>query len=179
MTAKPNIDIILGVICFLLTWLFVGFFRDDEFFEPTIFTKYRPGLKINFYSPIGMQSLSIKDLPVDKQNEEIAFQEFVIQQHQQNNSNAPLWYLPFLLIQVTLTFFTIPVHGLIKPLKGQKKYLVWHFLANVIPTSLIIGFILSFDNLYWTCFLVISILILNILTAVVLTRSAVKGLSVA
>jgi hypothetical protein len=148
----------------------VGVFRDDEFYEPSTFTKYRPTFKVNFYSPIGMQSLSINDLPADKQQEEIAFQEFVIKRHQQNNSNAPLWYLPFILIQLTLTFLTVGVYGGSQQLQFRHKYWLLHFLLNIILTSLIIGFILSLDKLYWTISLVALVVVINTFTAATVTR---------
>jgi hypothetical protein len=170
MTLKPKIYIIIGTICFLLTWLFVGIFRDDEFFEPTVFTKYRPTFKVNFFSPIGMQSLNIKDLPADEQVEEIAFQEFVINKHQQNNSNAPLWFLPFILIQTTLTFFTLGAYGLIKKFETRHRSCFFHFLINIIPTSLAIGFMMALDNRYWTIFLATLIFVINVLSAILLTK---------
>ena len=74
MTTRLNIYVIIGAFFVILTWLFVGLFRDDEFYEPDLFTKYRPTLKVNFYSPIGMQDLKVDDLSSDKKAEEIALQ---------------------------------------------------------------------------------------------------------
>jgi hypothetical protein len=92
MMKRPNIYIFIGIVFLILTWLFVGLYRDDEFYEPNLFTKYRPTLKVNFYSPTGMSDLTVDDLIDEKKVEEIAFQEFVIKQHIQYNSNARLWY---------------------------------------------------------------------------------------
>jgi hypothetical protein len=100
MTTRPNIHIVIGIVFLILTWLFVGLYRDDEFHESSLFTKYRPTFKVNFYSPIGMQDLKIEDLNRQK-IEEIAFQEFVIERHIQSNSTARLWYVPLILIQLT------------------------------------------------------------------------------
>jgi hypothetical protein len=170
MKTKQNIYITVGTICFLLTWLFVGIYRDDEFFEPTIFTKYRPTFKTSFFSPIGMQDLNIDNLPADKQAEEIAFQEFVIERHQQNNSNAPLWFLPFALIQITITLLTLGAHGLIKKMDLRHRYSLVHFVINVVSTTLVIGFIMALDNRYWTILLTALIIFINVLTVILLTK---------
>ena len=170
MKTKQKIYITVGTICFLLTWLFVGVYRDDEFFEPTIFTKYRPTFKISFYSPIGMQDLNIEDLPADKHAEEIAFQEFVTGRHQQNNSNDPLWFLPLALIQISFTFLTLGAHGHIKKVDLRHRYSLVHFIINVVSTSLVIGFIMALDNCYWTILLTALIIFINVLTVKLLTK---------
>ena|SRR5688572_10549171 len=170
MNTKQNIYITVGTIYFLLTWLFVGIYRDDEFFEPHIFTKYRPTFKIGFFSPIGMQDLNIENLSADKQAEEIAFQEFVIERHQQKNSNAPLWFLPFALIQITITFLTLGAHGHIKKTDLRHRYLLVHFIVNVVSTTLAIGFIMALHNRYWTILLTALIIIINVFTVMLLTK---------
>jgi hypothetical protein len=146
MTKRPNIYIFIGTVFLILTWLFVGLYRDDEFYEPNLFTKYRPTLKVNFYSPTGMSDLTVDDLIDEKKVEEIAFQEFVIKQHIQYNSNARLWYLPFILIQLTLTFLNL---GLLK-IKHDLVYKKWllpsHFISCLMFTSIALGFMLSFDQ---------------------------------
>ena len=146
MTIRPNIYILLGTVFIIFTWLFVGLFRDDEFYEPTLFTKYRPTLKVNFYSPIGMQDLKVDDLPTDRRTEEKAFQEFVMKRHVQNNSEARLCYLPFILIQLTLTFLTFGILKMKRELAYKKWQLPTHFVVCLVLTSLGIGFILSFDK---------------------------------
>src|SRR5258706_3061491 len=104
MKIKTNVFLILGTAFLLLTWLFTGVFRDDEFYDPDLFTKYRATFKVYFSSPIGMQDMKIEDLSPNGQLEEIAFQEFVIKQEIQNNGNGHLWFMPYVLIQLTLTF---------------------------------------------------------------------------
>lgn len=145
---KPNTCLILGIIFVVLTWLFVGFFRDDEFYEPQLFTKYRPTFKVNFYSPVGMQDLDIDKLDPDSKAEEIAFQEFVINQHIQNNSNARLSYLPFILIQCMLTFFSF---GILEKKSSivYKWQLPIHFLVCFIFTLMWLGGLLRSDNLVY------------------------------
>jgi hypothetical protein len=167
---RPNIYILAGTIFLILTWLFVGLFRDDEFYEPMLFTKYRPTFKVMFYTPIGMQDLEIKDLPADKQPEEIAFQEFVIKQNIQNNAGARLWYLPFTLIQLTLTFMTFGVSRS----KRNSVYEIWqpltHFFICIALTTIGLAFILAFDHILLTAFLGLAILAVNYLTLVLVTR---------
>lgn len=167
---RANIYIWLGTIFLILTWLFVGLFRDDEFYELSLFTKYRPTFKVMFYSPIGMQDLAIEDLPPDKQLEETAFQEFVIQQHEQNNDQAGFWYLPFLLIQLTLTFMTF---GILKSNRNS-AFKIWqplgHFTTCISMTTIGLAFIITFDNLVLTVFLGLVILTINYCILVLLTR---------
>lgn len=170
MTTRPNIYILLGTVFIILTLLFVGLFRDDEFYEPTLFTKYRPTFKVNFYSPIGMQDLKLDDLPTDRKAEEIAFQEFVMKRHIQNNSDARLWYLPFILIQMILTFLTFGILKMKRELIYKKWQLPTHFAVCLLLTSLGLGIILSIDNLLAAVFGGLLILTINYWTVVLLTR---------
>lgn len=170
MTIRPNIYILLGTVFIILTWLFVGLFRDDEFYELDVFTKYRPTFKVNFYSPIGQQGLELKDLSPDKQIEERAFQEFVMKHHIQNNGDARLWYLPFILIQLTLTFFCFGILKTRRHLVYKKWQLPTHFAICFILTSLGLAFIVTFDNLSMTIILATLLLAINYLTLILLTR---------
>jgi hypothetical protein len=165
LTRKLNI--LLGTIFLILTWIFVGVFRDDEFYEPTIFIKHRPTLKVNFYSPIGMSDLQLKDLTPEKQRELLAFDEFVIKQGIQYNSNDRLWYLPFVLIQITLTFFTFAI-------LNSKVHKIWklilHFSICILPTTFGLAFTLVFDRTFMTVFLGLLIFAVNCLILYLLTR---------
>lgn len=174
MTRRPNIYLLFGTVFLILTWIFVGLYRDDEFYEPNLFTKYRPTFKVNFYSPIGQSDLTVNDLSADKQVEEIAFQEFVIKRHIQNNSNAQLWYLPLILIQLLLTFFSLGVLKSKLDLVYKKWHFSTHFAVCLVLTSLGLGFILSFDNLFVTVFGGLLILTINYWTVVLLTRQKKK-----
>lgn len=170
MTRRPNIYILLGTVFIILTWFFVGLYRDDEFYEPNLFTKYQPTFKVNFYSPTGQSDLTVSDLSADKQVEEIAFQEFVIKRHIQNNSNAQLWYLPLILIQLTLTFFSFGVLKSKRDLVYKKWHLPTHFAICLIITSIGLGFILFFDKLLSTVIGGLLILTINYWTLILLTK---------
>jgi len=170
MTTRPNIHIVIGIVFLILTWLFVGLYRDDEFHESSLFTKYCPTFKVNFYSPIGMQDLKIEDLPTDKKIEEIAFQEFIIERHIQNNSTARLWYVPLILIQLTLTFFTSGILKNQRALVYKRWHLSTHFATCLIITSIGLGFILRFDNLLSTIIGGLLILTINYLILLLLTK---------
>ena len=158
---KANFYIIIGIVFLILTWLFTGLFRDYEFYELSIFGKHRPTLKIYFYSPAGQSDLTLKDLSLDKQNEERAFQEFVLKQDQQNNSTPKLWYLPLILIQLTLTFMTFGFYRLRLSFNFQKWQLPTHFLTTLILTTFIIGLILFLDKIVWTILLMCLIFLGN------------------
>ena len=170
MTPKPNLYILIGTVFILLTWLFVGLFRDDEFNEPTLFTKYRPTFKVNFYSPIGMQDLELKELSPDKQKEEIAFREFVIGQNQQNNSHPRLWFIPPILFQLIITFLTLAILKMRRKLVYKNWQPAVHFTICIILTTITFGFILSFDNLISTLILGLLILTINYWALTLLTR---------
>jgi hypothetical protein len=173
-TSKLNIYFFIGITFLLLTWLFVGVFRDSEFHEPFIFTKYKPTFKIFFHTPIGESDLALKDLSTNEQREETAFQEFVIKQDRQYNSNPKLWYLPFILIQFTLTFLSF---GILRK-RARLTYINWrlpvHFLINLIFTSTGLTFLLSFDKTTISIFSVLIILSVNYWTTGLFTRRRVR-----
>jgi len=63
-------------------WLFVGIYRSREWQELRPFIKYRPSLKVYFYTPLGGADQSDKPghegyLTDEQQREEKAFVEFV------------------------------------------------------------------------------------------------------
>ena len=170
MTTRPNIYIVLGTVFVILTWLFVGLFEDAEFYESNLFTKYRPTFKVNFYSPNGEQDIEIADMPADRKVEELAFQEFVTKRHIQNNIDVRLWYLPFILIQLTLTFFSFGIRKLNRESAYKKWQLPTHFAICILLTSIGLGFILTFDNLLFKLSGGLMIVAINYLTLILLTR---------
>jgi len=174
MTTRPNIFILLGTVFIILTWLFVGLYRDDEFYEPDLFTKHRPTFKVNFYSPIGMQDLELNDLTPDRRLEEKAFQEFIVERNIQNNSDARLWYLPLILIQVTLTFFSFGLLKIRRSLFYKQWQIPLHVTICIILTSSGLGFILAFDNAFSATLGGIVMLTINYWIAVVLTRRTIQ-----
>lgn len=161
MKIKLYIHIILGAVFLILTWLFVGFFRDDEFSEPNFFLKHRPTFKVNFYSPTGMEDFELSELSAEREAEQIAYNEFVAKQLFQNNRPEILWFLPFMFIQMTLTFFCF---GILK-MRRTIAYKIWqlpvHYAICQITTFLSLVFILVFDNLIATVFLSILALFIN------------------
>ncbi|MFT3682151.1 MAG: hypothetical protein QM791_17890 [Ferruginibacter sp.] len=157
-----------------MTWLFVGIFRDSEFYEPSIFTKYRPTFKVFFYTPIGESDLEMEELSTSKQSEEIAFQEFVIKQHQQYNSDSKLWYLPFILIQLTLTFLCFGIFKNWTNLTYKNWQLAVHFLINIIITTAGLAFLLSFDKTIITMLIIVIILAANCWAIILLTKRRLR-----
>ncbi|MXV49336.1 hypothetical protein GS399_00010 [Pedobacter sp. HMF7647] len=174
MTARPNVYILLGTVFILLTWLFVGIYRDDEFYEQNLFTKYRPTFKVNFHSAIGMQDLKLDDLSENRKAEEIAFQEFLIKQQVQSSSNAKLWYLPFILIQLTLTFISLGILKFRRDLVYKEWHFPAHFTACLLLTSIGLGLMLSFDNSLTTIFVGLLVLTLNYGALILITKERRK-----
>ncbi|WP_237488018.1 hypothetical protein [Hufsiella arboris] len=174
MTARPNIYIVLGTVFILLTWLFVGIYRDDEFYEQNLFTKHRPTFNVKFHSAIGMQDLKLDDLFENRKAEEIAYQEFVIKQQLQSSSNASLWCLPFILIQLTLTFNSLGILKFRRDLVYKKWHFSAHFAACLLLTSIGLGLMLSFDNSLTTIFVGLLVLTLNYRALILITKERRK-----
>jgi hypothetical protein len=174
MALRSNIYLLLGFVVLITTILFVGLFRDDEFYNPSLFIKYRPTFKLNFYSPTGMSDMEMKNLSPDKQSEEMAFQEFVIQEHQQNKNNPILDLLPFVLIQLCLTLLTLGIYKQLKLIKYKNWQPAVHFIINLILLVLAIAAILSFDNFLGLSFFTFLILMSNYWILVLLTRRNIK-----
>ena len=171
MIGRKNILIVFGIVFVLLTWLFVGLFRDDEFYELTLFTKYKPTFKVIFFSPIGMQDLSLNDLSAKNQLDEIAFDEFIIKQQLQNNSNGKLWFLPYILIQITLTLFAFGIYKTKYGITFNVWQILTHFFINLLITSTGIEFVLFFDRVYIAVILLLFIVIINYLTVSFLKKT--------
>jgi magnesium-transporting ATPase (P-type) len=153
---KPNLNLLIGLLSFLMTWSFVGVYRDAEFNEPRLFIKYKPSFKVEFYSPTGMSDLTIEDLPEPEKSEEIAYEEFVSNQYEFRQMTS---FLAFPLIQLTLTFLSF---SLIKSKWKNPNYWIQlpaHFLFCLIFGFVIAVLMIQFDKLLIT--LLFSILILG------------------
>jgi hypothetical protein len=156
---KPNINLLIGLSLLLITWLFVGIYRDAEFNEPSLFIKYKPSFKIEFYSPSGMSDLTVEDLPEPKKSEEIAFDEFVSNRYEFHQKTE---FLVLPLIQLTLTFLSF---GLIK--SRWENPIMWiqfpaHFLFCLVFGFVIAILMAQFDKLLITVLSFILILGFNI-----------------
>jgi len=161
MKTLSNIYILFGFVFFILTWLFTGFYQDAEFNELHVFTKYRPTLKVNFHSPIGMEDLNLDDLLPEQKKDELAFQEFVVQHQRQCNGNSVIWYLPFILIQLSLSFFSFGVLKVKQGLLYKKWHFPLHILTCFIPTIIGIEFMVAFNKWYLTILSGLVLLVIN------------------
>ena len=155
-----NKFILIGFISFITSILFIGIFADDEFYELDFFTKHKPTTKLYFYSPTGMSDLTLQDLSEELQKEETAFNEFVIKPGVQFPGKK-YDFLPLLLIQLTLTFFSLGIFKIIFKNKFEKWLLPLHFIVNFIITSFILGGILISTSSYATIVLILIILAIN------------------
>ena len=118
----------------IVTVLNTGFYRDDEFYDLSIFFKHRPTIKTYFYSPIGMSDKTLEDLSPGQQNELVAFNEFVRDTGILFKGDDKA-YIPLLLIQLTLTSFSI---GSLTS-KSNGNFRIWipvvHFILNFLVTA--------------------------------------------
>jgi hypothetical protein len=148
----------LAAITLLVTIMFCGISRDPEFYEPTIFVKHRPTIKIHFFTLTGESDLTLSDLSGESEEEELLYEEFVEGQKIYAYNSDRLWFLPPVLIQLTLTFL---VFGTIKQDEIKLKNSMFHFLINVVPTTVMIVLML-FNEGPWQLFgLAMLLLIIN------------------
>ena len=157
---------VFGVISLVTAFLFCGIARDPEFYEPTIFVKYRPTLKVHFYTPIGESDMTLSDLTEDKKREEMLYQEFVENQGVYAEGMDRLWFLPFILTQLTLTFGL----GTIGPNVTKPRSLIIHFFLNIIPTTALVGLMFLNEKPWQLLGLGALLLVVNILTMRVTRR---------
>jgi hypothetical protein len=145
----------------LTTILFCGISRDSEFYEPTIFVKHRPTTKIYFYTPIGESDMNLSDLSEGGKKEELLYREFIEDQKVYTDNLNRLWFLPPILIQLTLTLFSF---GMIRRNGITIKRLLFHFLINLFPTTLIVSLMLFYEKPWQLFGLTIIILTINVWT---------------
>jgi hypothetical protein len=172
---KINLYVLLSAFFFILTWLMTGIYADDEFNELTLFCKHRPTFKVYFFSPIGQSDMKVKDLSVDMQYEALAFKEFVIKQKLQMSSSPDLLFIPFVLLQLTLTF---GLYGRYRS-RFSSEFKIWqipvHVFINLITTTLGLLLILSldfyyFDEFLWAMLLTSLIIVINFSTVFFLKK---------
>lgn len=75
---KKQVIISLIVGSLFLLKLCVGIYCDDEFPEKHLFMKHRPIWQTYFYSPRGMSDWKISEMPIEKQKEQLLFDEFIL-----------------------------------------------------------------------------------------------------
>ncbi|MEO5911395.1 MAG: hypothetical protein ABIP95_10935 [Pelobium sp.] len=94
---------ILTIAIVIITWLFVGIKKDDEFEEHDLFFKYKPSLQVYFKSPLGMQDMP-SGYPAELFVEEAVYDEFVNEKHYSDSGVFP--YLAGILVLLSLGLLT-------------------------------------------------------------------------
>lgn len=161
----------IAIFSLLVTILFTGVFRDDEFYDPNIFLKHRPTFKLLFISPTGMSDKTPEDLSPEMQKEELMFEEFVIQPGIQYPSD-PWSFVPVLLIQFTLSLFTINIFKSKLPNKIPYWKPIVHYTINLITTTLGLAAILTIDHLISTFGFGLIILAINVFSFYFLSKNS-------
>lgn len=77
---KKSLYFIILLIVLLTVKLWVGIYQDDEFGDHNVFIKSRPIWHTYFYSPRGMSDLSLSEMSLDSQKEQLLYDEFVLNQ---------------------------------------------------------------------------------------------------
>jgi hypothetical protein len=92
--------------------------------------------------------------------EELAYQEFVEQQGVFGDNLNRIWFLPPVLMQLTLTFLAVGVR------KNQINNIavLIHFLINVTVLCFALGLMLHLDTVWITLFSIAVIIVINVLT---------------
>lgn len=152
----------LGLLSLLTTILYCGIARNREFNEPSIFVKYRPTTKIHFYSPIGESDMTLPYLSEEKKKEELLYTEFVEDQKIYTDNLNRLSFLPYVLIQLTLTFLCL---GLRIQRGIRLMWAALHFLINLLPTTLMVTLMLFYEESWQLLGLTTIVLIMNVWTA--------------
>jgi len=166
------IFIVFGIMLILFSILFIGLYRDDEFNELRAFTKHRPTTKMYFYSPIGMQPLNIEDLTPEKRVEQLAFNEFIIGNKIQF-SRDKLWFIPPLLIQLSLTLLTF---GLFITLTNMRILIpILHLSILYVFTALGLTLITIIDQFSSTLIIGIFLLTINLLLAKFIVNKTIQN----
>jgi hypothetical protein len=140
--------------------LFCGIYREPEFYDPSIFVKHRPTFKLEFYSTTGERDF--EQLDEESKKEELAYQEFIVDQKVDTDNLYRLWYLPSILFQLTLTFFCFAIK---QGIGIRPRNLIIHFLINLIPSTIIIALMLSNEGSWWVLGLGLLLLAINVCTA--------------
>ena len=74
-----KIRVFIIIIILIAAKFWIGVYKHDEFGGNNLFIKHRPIWKTFFYSPRGMSDLKLSEMSIDKQNEQLMFDEFVLQ----------------------------------------------------------------------------------------------------
>lgn len=107
-----NRSLLFGIVLLLISYVFVGVYKDDEFFESELFIKYPPTTKLFFHSPIGQSDAQLKDLTDEQKEEEVAFQKYIIKRNIQSNNQ--LCWLAYLLVVIDFCFILWQLKKIIK-----------------------------------------------------------------
>ena len=84
MKRKTGIIIlIIGILIVSKFW--IGIFTHDEFGGINTFIKHRPIWKTFFYSPRGMSDLKLSEMSIERQKEQILFDEFILRTNKISN----------------------------------------------------------------------------------------------
>jgi len=112
---KVNSNLKIGICLVLLTWLFTGIKCDDEFYEHSMFLKYRPTFQYYFKSPLGMQDMP-ENYPKELAAKEAIYDEFINAKHWSDNKFLEISICGILILG-SLYFLSI---GLIKQFTHDK-----------------------------------------------------------
>jgi hypothetical protein len=105
--------------------------------------------------------MTLSDLSEEGKKEELQYKEFVEDQKVYSDNLNRLWFLPPILIQLTLTFFSFAT---VQQNKINSKRLLLHFLINLIPTT-IAGILMLFNERPWQLLgLITLVIIINVWT---------------
>jgi hypothetical protein len=160
-----NIHLITGIVLLITSILFIGVWRDDEFYEPGLFIKHKPSFYMVFEHPFGQSDYELDKFPIKTQEQYWRYREFVTDQYPGRHNIILILFF----IQIPLTF----LFGGILPLVRRKFNLIQmaiHFTINATVALFGIAFIFHLDKPPFTILISFLILILDFLTAYLFSK---------
>lgn len=157
MTIKPIISILIGAALLIVAVFFVGIYRDPEFWEVSSFIKYKPTTQFEF---VNYKGGDIQNPTAEMERQTRRYYDFL--QHR------PFDYSP-LLLQGILTFLALGVTHLRGSSVLPIDRVLLHYITSVLFTIIGFGFLLHYYDTGWRIPIFISIVTLNLLSAVLLT----------
>ena len=166
--------LVLGLLCLLSTFFFIGQYTDPQDGDLTLFLKYRPTIQQYFYSPVAYHRFHPTSLTPSEIIDENAFQEFIVQRNLLNKVYDFI-IIPSILIQLSLTLLLYGICATRLEIKGWQ--VSTQFILNA-PVTYLILLIITFSDPHINPLILtgLSTLLLNIFIILFLNRFSKKTL---
>jgi len=144
-----NKFIIIGILLFFISILFIGINKKSDSPEASIFIKSTASLNMVHVPEIKNSQVTLEELTQQ------------LKEKDESSENNVSNFLPYLLIQLTLTFLFLGIYKVRFTSKFEKWLFPLHFIINFFITTFIIGGMLVSDNIFVTIALSLVTLFVN------------------